>query len=342
MSVNSKTIVAALGTIAIIGTGFIVWLNRGTSPASSQAHPGSSILRPAQAPLSQTPEARRQLPGGPYEAFDPRWAVVHEKDKADRNWEWRMPINFYGRVVDEKEVPISAAKIYAQWSDLSPNGASNQETESDDRGGFSITGKTGRGITIRVTKEGYYFPTRQQSSFDYAAFWEANYYEADQRTPIVFHLRKKSGTGSVQIGEIHPTLRADGAPLQINLLNGGIPSADGQIQIAATTNTAKYPPRVFDWEAAIAIPDGGLLEHDLEFPFEAPIDGYVPRIEFKMQSGSPTWQRAVEKSYFIRFGNPPQYGRIHIQLNGASQKILLRYAVNPTGSRNLEAKEKED
>ena len=125
--------------------------------------------------------------------------------------------------------------------------------------------------------------------------------------------------------------------MRVDLLNKGYISADGQIEVGAVTNTEKYPPRRFDWQASISLPDRGLLEHDLEFPFEAPTDGYQPMVDFKMPADSPDWTRSIEKSYFIRFGNPPKYGRIRIRLNGASQKVYLRYAINPTGSRNLEA-----
>ena len=51
----------------------------------------------------------RQSPGGPYEPSDPRWKEVRAKDLVDHAWEWRMPINFYGRVVDENEQPVSGA-----------------------------------------------------------------------------------------------------------------------------------------------------------------------------------------------------------------------------------------
>ena len=77
-----------------------------------------------------------------------------------------MPINFFGRVVDEKGQPVPRATIVAQWSDLSPRGATDETFLSDDQGFFSMTEKTGRGITIRVSKDGYYTPKRQQISFD--------------------------------------------------------------------------------------------------------------------------------------------------------------------------------
>ena len=114
-------------------------------------------------------------------------------------------------------------------------------------------------------------------------------------------------------------------------------SPTGQIEITAVTNTEKYPPQLFDWQASISIADGGLIEHDLEFPFEAPEQGYKEKVEFNMPANAPDWRRSLEKSYFVRFGTPPKYGRIHVRFNGASQKVFLNYAVNLSGSRNLEA-----
>ena len=248
-----------------------------------------------------------------------------------------MPINFYGRVVDENEQPIVGAKIEAQWSDLSANGASSEVTSSDSHGSFSITGKKGRGITIRIAKEGYYTPKQQRTSFDYAAFWEANYHEPDGANPVVFRLLKKGQGETLSAGEAWPTIPADGTPVRLDLLNNARVSNDGQLEISAVTNTEKYPPPVFDWQAAIAVEGGGLLEHDAEFPFEAPEEGYVPKVEFQMPASAPDWRRSIEKSYFVRIGTPPKYGRIRVRFNGASQKVSMHYAINPTGSRNLES-----
>jgi hypothetical protein len=277
------------------------------------------------------------MPGGAPEPSDPRWKEREMKRRIDPEYEWKMPINFFGRVVDENEQPVSGASIVAQWSDLSASGATNETTFTDDQGLFSITGKTGRGITIRVSKDGYYTPKRQQISFDYAGFWEADYYEPNPNNPVLFYLRKKNQGEALRSGEIRPTIPANGTPVRFDLLNGGKASPEGQLEIAAVTNTEKYPPRIFDWRATITVPGGGLIEYNAEFPFEAPEDGYQPNAEFDMPTNVQDWKRLIEKSYFIKFGSPPRYGRIQIGIDGSSQKAAVTYWVNPSGSRNLEA-----
>jgi hypothetical protein len=329
-----------LWVLALVVTGgsILFWLLQVWSPrAQTIANVTHAVGPSSSALLAQASPEPSQSPGGPYRSSDPRWPEVNKLDKLDSAWEWKMPINFYGRVLDEREQPVPGARVHAEWSDLSRNGASSEELQTDSEGLFAITGKTGRGITVRITKDGYYTP-KQQISFDYAAFWEANYHKANPTTPVVFHLRTKTANLALTYRETTATLSPVGAPANLDLLNGGRPSIDGQLTLAAVTNTEKYPPSRFDWQASISVKDGGLVEHDLEFPFEAPAKGYVPRVDFDMSAAQPDWKRGVEKHYFIRFGTPPKYGRIRVRFNGASQKVSLDYVVNPTGSRDLEAK----
>lgn len=333
---NKRFLVITIVIAGTVGVALFWRLSSLPPEARIKTQSTSSIEPSPKVEVAQVSPQEKQLPGGLYQSSDPRWAEVNAKDKVDRAWEWKMPISFYGRVVDENEQPIVGARIYAQWSDLSANGASSEETLSDSQGSFAITGKIGRGITIRIAKDGYYTPKQQQISFDYAAFWEPNYHQSDPNRPIVFHLLKKGEGEPLSAGEIRPTVPADGTPVRLDLLNGARISNDGQVEISAVTNTEKYPPRLFDWRASMAVRDGGLLEHDLEFPFEAPEGGYTPSVVFEMPANRSDWTRSVEKSFFIRFGTPPKYGRIRVRFNGGSQRVSLNYAVNPTGSRKLE------
>jgi len=302
-----------------------------------------SIAQPTSPQANITPETTtdRQLPGGPPEPSDPRWKKRETKRRIDPQYEWKMPINFFGRVVDENEQPVPGARIELSWTDFSPAGSSQTQAVTDAQGSFSLVNKTGRHLEVRVSKDGYYTPKRQQISFDYAGFWEANYHEPNPNNPVIFRLRKMNQGEALRSGEFRPTIPADGTPVRFDLLNGGKVSSDGQLELAAVTNTDKYPPRIFNWQASILVPGGGLVEYNDEFPFEAPEDGYQPSAEFDMPTNALNWRPLVQKSYFIEFGSPPRYGRIQIQLNGASQKASISYWVNPTGSRNLEASSTE-
>ena len=86
------------------------------------------------------------------------------------------------------------------------------------------------------------------------------------------------------------------------------------------------------------IPDGGFVEEKDEFPFEAPESGYQPVMEFNFQQGQADWIENLKKDYYIKFGNPPRYGRLHFDTSISKEGVRLTYAINPNGSRNLEPK----
>ena len=342
---DKRNLALVLSALIVVALGMLWWLGVLSSKRALQAPVEATPTvapygspQPDRAPATPT---GRQIPGGRPEPSDPRWKEREVKRRIDPEYEWKMPINFFGRVVDENEQPVPSAKVELSWTDLSQAGSSQAQTTTDAEGFFSLLNRTGRHLEVRVSKDGYYTPKRQQISFDYAGFWETDYHVPDPNNPVLFHIRKKNQGEALRSGEIRPTMPADGTPMRFDLLNGGRLSPDGQLEIAAVTNTEKYPPRIFNWRATILVPGGGLIEHTAEFPFEAPEDGYQPSVGFDMPTNAPDWKPLIEKSYFIEFGLPPRYGRIQVQINGGSQKASVRYWVNPSGSRNLEANSNE-
>ena len=325
------------------------WLWQPTQPESPVT---VALATPAPAPAPvQLPPAPTATPPQPIEAepppkgrylglTDPRWEWWNRMREADISFEWKMPINFYGVVRDQDETPIVGVKIEFTWNDLSKEGTSKEETVTDQVGEFRLIGKTGKGLGIRMSKDGYYIPRDKSSgnrfSFEYADFSTPNYYEPDEGNPVVFHLRKKGAGEALLIGRIEINTPANGAPVRVDFLNGGRVSPEGQLEISAVTDTRQYPPRIFDWRATLSVPGGGLLEYNDEFPFSAPEAGYLPQVQFSYPATAPDWKRSVQKRYYIRFGTPAKYGRVQIDLDGGRQLVFVRYWINPSGSPSLE------
>lgn len=308
---------------------------RSISKVTHLPTPGASIEIPERArspyPLFAAP------PIGPYLGLsDPRWNWYWESRKLDGSFEYKMPIVFYGRIADDSMLPVEGAKIRFQWTDLSKNGTSEAFTQSDVSGQFSLNGVRGKSLGVYISKQGYYAGTGSEGYFDYALFSEKDYYQPNRNSPVLFHLKRKTKGEAIFTRHIWTTIPADGSPVRFDFLNEGIQSAKGQLEIAAVTNTEEYPPGIFDWRAKISIIGGGMIEHNQEFPFEAPELGYQANVEFNMPSNASDWKRDIDKKYFIRFGNPAKYGTIHVELDGASQHIAVDYWINPNGSRNLE------
>jgi hypothetical protein len=113
------------------------------------------------------------------------------------------------------------------------------------------------------------------------------------------------------------------------------PSATGQLEISQI----KPPFRgATNWSFRMSIPDGGLIENQDEFQFAALESGYQPTVEYNFAKGETNWTTQVSKQFYIVFGQPRQYGWLRIESNLAQETIFLTYAINPTGSRNLESK----
>src|SRR5436190_4368625 len=103
-------------------------------------------------------------------------AEVSRRDRIDSKWEWKIPIRFYGRVVDENERPVAGVDVHFQWTDLSPKGTSVADSKSDAHGFFSLENVDGKSLLVRLLKPGYYTTdARNQVNFEYANPFEESF-----------------------------------------------------------------------------------------------------------------------------------------------------------------------
>jgi hypothetical protein len=258
--------------------------------------------------------------------------------------QWRTPINFFGRVLDENERPVEKASIHFEWNDLSDKGTSENRTSSDAEGLFSLTGRTGKGMSLTITKDGYYTPEESRyPSFEYGNPYRHFVPEPDK--PIVFHLRKK-GTAEPLI-HIQATLGGskdfiisrDGTPVEISLKTGkAAPVGHGDLKVECwTDDRGKTPGQKYDWKCRITVPNGGILPYVNEFPFQAPLDGFQTSDEINMPATmDQAWVRDAKRSYFLKLANG-DYARINFEMIAAGGHFFsIESFLNPSGSRNLE------
>jgi len=115
----------------------------------------------------------------------------------------------------------------------------------------------------------------------------------------------------------------------------------GQMEVQNWIEPRDLKTRIHSWRFRLAIPGGGLIEHNDEFPFTAPENGYKSEVILDypkdMKEG---WVDSVKKKYYVAFGQPRKYGRIQIEADGIYGGLRIQYAINPDGGRDLEPKEK--
>lgn len=263
-----------------------------------------------------------------------------EHVRADPLYDWKQPINFYGKVVDENNQPVAGASVDYTWSTLSPTGTLKKHDESDGSGLFSIH-ETGSGINMTVSKEGYYTnPNEKLRNYEYANHGNGVFIP-DTANPVVFHLRKKGAgadliTSQSGISPDFPIhIPRDGTPVKLDLMHRKVGDS-GQIQISENKPEHNVWQQAASWSFRMEIPDGGFVEENDQFPFEAPGSGYQSVVDLQFQKGNTNWSESINKNYYIKFGNPPRYGRFQVQTDISAGGAIVTYAINPDGSRNLE------
>jgi hypothetical protein len=250
---------------------------------------------------------------------------------------WKMPITFYGKVIDQNTNPIADAQIHFSWTDTSPEGRSEQNARSDTNGLFGLSGVTGRVLVVRVSKPGYYTSRRRSTGFDYG-----DGYQPDGN-PVEFLLHKQ-GLGIDLISSrygvapnFHVAAPRDGTPVAVDLVQRKS-GQGGQLVISQTKPDYLHTKQATAWRFRMEIQDGGFVEHNDEFPVEAPEIGYQPVVEFDFKIGETNWTTMLTRNYYIVFGQPRRYGWLKIETRIGSGGATLEYAINPDGSRYLEPK----
>lgn len=286
---NKRHITYVLIALMAAGVTFAIFLRKGGDYAASHS-PGlaDGSLSSAPPPGKSNPQPvattsiKRQIPGGPYAPSDPRWRDFERKWKEDPGWEWKCPISFYGKVVDQDNNPVEGAHVRFDWTDTSPQGTSIKETTSDRGGSFSLEGQHGKFMTVDVSKDGYYTGrTGNHFDFEYASFSDADYYEPNPRSPVLFHLRKKGTAATLIHGDTRYGVTVDGTPHFFDLMTGrkqvgGSPTGDLAIRVIRSVVSPTYE---YTWSASIEAVNGGVLQSGDEFMFEAPEGGYQQSIE---------------------------------------------------------------
>ena len=300
--------------------------------------------KPPVAPAVAVPAPAVMMPSGPAKALTAPNGIVPpprttdkeelhhwwlEMSKLDKNFEWKMPINFYGKVVDEEGVPVEGADISFQWTNYSTTGSAEYRTQSDAQGLFQLSGVTGKRLGVSVRKKGYqHYYVGNRFSFEYAAYFEPEWYVPDASHPVIFKMHKNREADPLVVRE---NQEAELTPGQKKSFPIG-PSGTA-IVIERLPNVTQGPR---GWVARVSVPGGGLAVATEEFPFEAPESGYTSSLEISAQTPKPpVWQGDNGAAFFVK--TPQGYGRITVRNTLGTAWVYVTSYFNPKpSSRNLE------
>jgi hypothetical protein len=286
-----------------------------TSPHASRAQSAMSPVVAASAITTPVTEAERQTAIEQLEATS---------------------IVFFGKVVDQRDLPVAGARITYTVHHLNFYGNAPVEgTVTDNNGRFEIRTQ-GPSITVSVSHPQFYEGKDAEREIDYGPTVTAHPFspKPTRESPTLFKLvRKGEGVTLIHVASKQVRLPLDGRSVEIGL---GERSLTVKVRLHSTAALEPNEFRHFDWICGLAVPNGGLVERLNSLDFQAPEMGYVPEIEIQIVSASNLpWSSRINKEYFVHYPNG-RYGRFSITISGETGFCRFESYFNPSGSRNLE------
>jgi len=264
-----------------------------------------------------------------------------------------VPINFWGKVIDQDKRPIAGVKVSYNYSTEHGNivGVAwgrqkiyKDETATDGAGSFAVTGLRGHDLTLEsLNKEGYQYTPRGAAVYNFYGNTSGGKFTPDPNNPVLFVMVNKATAEPLVSygGHFGKTMRVpgNGTPTRWNLWKGQS-DANGELQITFTREPAvlaRVGPPV-TWSAKIEVIGGGIIEAPPdEAIYRAPEEGYASAVDYPKTEQ----KRGVSaRSFYVKTADG-RYGRLQLEIypgdQGPTARCLIKASMNPSGSPNLES-----
>jgi hypothetical protein len=261
------------------------------------------------------------------------WQWWNAVRKADPDFQWKTPIEFFGQIVDQTNVPVVDAEIRCGWTSI-PGEPTERQLRSDSNGRFELRGVRGKVLTVRVAKDGYVSGEKGQGGFEFAAFFEPNFHIPDPTTPVIFRLWKLGDSEPMYFWYRGDDLTADGTRQWFDVATGRKGGRDLAFSVTRSNQTG---PTQFDYTLMVEAPGGLVLTND-ELMFKAPAGIYTQSLKITQKHGTPGYEQSQSLRFYLRTFDG-KFAAIkakvsHFTVPGAQVQLAIYY--NPSGSRNLE------
>ena len=266
------------------------------------------------------------------------WDWWHAMEKADAKFEWKMPIEFFGRVVDQFGSAVDAATVNLEWNVVGGTTKDVVKTAAD--GSFTLKGARGKILGVNILKEGYLYTKESSKSFEYAAFFQENFHVPDLTQPVVFRLQKLMGAEPMlkYITNTEIAVRAETVLLNVETGKLGR-EGDLAFSVSVGSNRGRYGP---DYTLTIrTLGSASFAFSEEEFMFNAPESGYRQEVVFNKLSSDPNYSLTQSYRFYVKTRSGKYAvvtGEITIREGLSEGKAGFHTIIyhNPSGSRNLE------
>ncbi|MEI6076958.1 MAG: hypothetical protein WCS94_15365 [Verrucomicrobiota bacterium] len=263
-----------------------------------------------------------------------------------------IPVDFYGKIIDQNSNPVVGAKINVtvrQQYVISAIQQTSSDTEipleatSGRDGCFTIQGEKGDSLHMdSIQKGGYKLAPKIEKTYEYASN-SIEPFHPDSQNPVVIRMWKLGEPAQLVSQDKDTRIPYDGTPVIFNLLTGQQNVGAGDLRVTLIRNPLNITngyKQAFEWHATIEAINGGLLQSDDEFMYEAPEQGYQPKIQIDMPADTNKWANIYDISFYAKTRNEHVYSWVKLEFRVDSPKtqtgFTITSAANPNGSRNLQ------
>lgn len=316
------------------------WMMRLGRVQPDEAEPSKSRSARSQSPVPNNTK-KTQPKTGPKSPEETDF-TEHSKEK-QFDMVFGAPIKFYGKVIDQKGVPVEGAIVKIGAADRFWADGTDYFRETDAEGLFSIQGIKGAGIYVNAEKEGYYRTEKSNGRFGYGMPSGQKPHD-DPTNPAIFVLQKQGECEPLVYWRIPKSTYGrswvkvpNGGNVSVDLKSGNVGlNTPHSILISQNNSRAERENtrNPYDWNFEIKVPGGGIQLKDGKFNFQAPESGYVETFSKAFSKEADDWADSFIREYFIRFEDGT-YARINLDMS-TYQFIIRASYLNPSGSRNLE------
>ncbi len=263
-----------------------------------------------------------------------RYMKIYEREKTNN-----VPIEFYGKITDQEGTPVPEVKISLRVFSKLKRYKKEIELFSDYEGLFSLTGVTGTSLHIEKLEKKGYVEGNRSGSFDYAKYKPIH--NPDINNPVIIRMWRKGETEPLIREKTKIRVTGDNREFFTNLISGKTFSeltdkADLGIRMEIdkpVNNTPRY-----NWRIIIRAINGGLIETDDIFLYQAPKNGYRQSLDMFFDR-TFRWSGDAYRKVYLKSRNGQIYAGLKLTIQAYRRGdgfIEIDSIINPNGSGNLE------
>jgi len=279
-----------------------------------------------------------------------------------------LPIQFYGKVVDQHGVKVTNAKVpFCLSGALLASGKGCGATFTDADGRFSIKSEGG-GLTLYMMTHpdiDFQFPKPNYGGLHSARTLQMNFY-GYQRTkssndplwtdssidkPYIFTAWRQDKYENVKVGSILGFVKPNGSIFTYDFNKNSLERVlsgkqNGHLWVTCARGSIPNQTEKADWKVTITPINGGIQATEDNYLNFAPESGYQPSLVIEMKEDSLEYRYILKnKRYFFTALNGQVYGSLYVFIkpfidNDSCKVQISQFKINQNGSRNLAVKRK--